>query len=463
MNKLIYTKEDGMLTQAELADVRCFSLDELEEQDDHFFDYLRPRIFCHFESYHRVVVNSALGVNSTTHTDIFVYSLILGFTGGSEGACYLSAKEIAGLFGYDESVIRKSIKKLLGCKLIKQLPYRIGSPVKTLAAALNHPAYQVGLAWNRGEARARGRALVEDDPRRMQALQFAEILREMAFSATENELSVMFAPGGGINYSELLRLVAEGQTLAEEMNRDAARRTAEEAEKKAPKTVSQAAKRLSEAVLLPAPDNDPKEALKSPQSASELVDLADAPEGYRALVELVSAHNGNKSRWQESVDAYNTLVADGYAPEEILDAWEAVAKEFAGVPDKKWPNVYSYLTGTSSCSSSKGARRRIDAERARKAREAAAAATDEEQRAARAREAAKAAEYEATLKQVIAEDAEYARMDAELMSLISQIKPGVSPGEPGYEAKQRLDELAAQHDARYKQLKAEARRRCGIE
>lgn len=465
MDKLTCKHNESLLTQAELDGVCCFSLDELEEQDERFFDYLRPTLFCHFKAWHKVVVYSALGVNSTTHTDIFVYSLVLGLTGGSDGACYLSSKEIAALFDYDESVIRRSIKKLLACKLIKKLPYAKGSNVKIMAATLNHPAYHVGLSWGRGEARSRGRALIEDDPRRAQALQFAEILREMAFSASENELSLMFAPGGGINYDELLRLVGEGKNLSERMNGDAARRAAEESNKKAPKTVSQAAKRLSETVLLPEPSTSTKEPRKTPQRASELIDLADAPEGYRSLVELASVHNGNKSRWRESVDAYDDLIADGYAPDEICDGYRSLAGELtaAGVPDNKWPNILAYLTSTASCAGARGARRRMDAARDRAAREAAAAAAAEADRAAQERDARQSAEYARVLTQLAAEDPEYQQLDTELMDLLPRIKPRVSPGEPGYDAKQRLDEIATRHDARYEHLKAEARRRCGLE
>lgn len=459
--KLTYTKEDSMLTQAELAEVRHYTLDDLEEQDEHYFDHFKPGLFCRYEASHKLAVDSVFGPANTNHVDVWVYSLIVGFTSGPHGACYLSSQEIADLFGYGDSAVRRSIKKLLGAKLIKQLAYRTGSPIKTLAAPLNHPALLDAQAWDRGELRSRSRAIIEDDPRRMQALQLAEILREMALNPDDTHLSVMFSDGGSINFDKILHLLVEGKNIADKMNEAAANRAAEV---EAHKVSSEATECPSEPDLLPIPTHQLQQPTERPEAraADGTVDEWPYADDYNVLADLAAEHTTRSIDNPDTKTAYEALRAD-FSAAELIDAYKALEVAKKGTPDDKWPSLHSFLTGERSCRGRLSARRLAQESRERSLREAAAAEAAEADRAARERAASQDAEYARVFAQLVAEDAEYAQMDAELMNLLLEVKPGAQPGDAGYEVRQRIDELTPLHDARYEQLKAEARRRCGIE
>lgn len=455
--KLTYTKEDSMLTQAELAEIRHYTLDDLEEQDEHYFDHFKPGLFCHYEASHKLAVDSVFGVANTNHVDVWVYSLIVGFTSGPHGACYLSSQEIADLFGYGDSAVRRSIKKLLGAKLIKQLAYRTGSPIKTLAAPLNHPALLDAKAWDRGELRSRSRAIVEDDPRRMQALQLAEVLREMALSADDSQLSVMFAEGGAINFDRLLHLLAEGKTLADKMNEAAANRAAEAEARKAS---TETTERPSEPDLLPTPTRLLQQPTERPEAcvADGTADEWPYKNDYNVLADLAAEHTTRSIDNPATKAAYEALRAD-FSASELLDAYRCLEHSKKGTPDDKWPSLHSFLAGERSCRGRFSARRLAQEVRERSLREAAAAEAAEADRAAREREARQSTEYDRVLTRLAAEDSEYQQMHTELMYLLLNVKPG----DAGSEVRQRLDELTPLHDARFESLKAEARRRCGLE
>lgn len=455
MNKLTYTKEDSMLSQAELTEIRHFTLDELEMQDEHYFDHFKPELYCHYKAAHKLAVDSVFGVGNTTHVDVWVYSLIVGFTAGANGACYLSTQEIADLFGYGDSAVRRSVKKLLGAKLIKQLGYRTGSPIKTLAAPLNHPALLDAEAWSRGEIKSRSRAIVADDPRRMQALQIADVLRELALNADESWLSLLFTANGGVNFPELQRLLGEGKALAEQLNGAAAARAAEED-----------AELLAESVAAPDHNVAPQERQTEPDRLYSALDPIDNKwpyeSDYNALAELAAEHTTRSIDNPATKAAYEALRAD-FSASEILGAYKALEAAKKGTPGEKWPSLHSFLVGERSCRGPHSARRLASGLRERKALEDAAAAAAEADRAAQERDARRAADYEAVLRQLVEQSAEYAALDAEMLALLSQIRLGATPGDPAYEAKQRFDEIASRHDAILDELKAEARRRCGLE
>lgn len=446
------TDSNTLLRQDELASIEIMSVEEAFA-DDRTLLRLEPKTFVRVDSWQRLAVRLALG-SADSQVDAEVYALVWSYTTSpsGDGTCYASCKAIAPRLGYGEQTVRRSVERLIGCKLIRRLPPKTCTSVKTLVATANHPAAVAAQRWNEGEYdELQAHATVMDNKRAKLAAA-ADAFYAFVTEADDNVIDALVGDSGEFDFDKVLNLVGAASKLVEAQGC----REAHSASESHPAAALDADTSNGPVV--------PQKELKKPCGTPDLIDLADAPEGYQELADLAAGHNGNKIRWRESLAAYNELVDDGYTPDEIADGYRAMASDLAaaGVPDGKYPNIYAYLTSTASCTGSKGARRRMDDARERRAREEAAERAAGEERERRAREDEAAREYKRVLEQLVAEDAEYQAMDAELTSLTLQVRPGAQPGDPAHDARMRLDELAPKHAERYELIVSEARRRCKL-
>lgn len=436
------TDNNTLLRQDELDAIEVASVEEAFAQDKDLLQ-LVPNTFVRVDSWHRIAVRLALGA-ADNQVDAELFALIWAYTTSptGDGVCYASAKSIAPRLGYEVKTIRRSLARLMEAKLIKKIKPTKCTSVKTLVAMTNHPAVIKALAWENGEYEDMQASCLQKDERRRKIYELGEQLQELSLSEDDGIIDKLFdavigsivAPDGSISTSALKRVLSVGEGIVEKMSQVEA-------------TVD---------------DVDPLVAKQELPPAEKSDDDADVgwayEDDYNTLADLAAEHTTNSISNPATKAAYEALRAD-FSAAELIDAYKALEVAKKGTPDDKWPSLHSFLTGERSCRGRLSARRLAQESRERSLREAAAAEAAEADRAEREREARQSAEYDRVLTRLAADDQEYQQMHAELMELLLEVKPG----DAGSEVRQLLDELTPLHDARFESLKAEARRRCGMD